>query len=730
MQKQTQKRIYLTPDEVPYLIGPRGETVNNIRRISEAKVRFDKESDQDYAEIKGSNAAILKAVQLIQEKRDTFKRSVPAIYQPKEPLNAQFSAQIELPVGASRFYQGAGRAVFKENAQYVRVEKTYLIIKCPSQQILDQTVQEIKQKVSNFACVAIPAPVWAVGRIIGRQGDGIIKINNQVNQLTGGTCLVFFPDVGQSDGILSYAIVSSDDYKATQACCNVIISRLAAITEQGGVICDMFPSYQFTLRQIQLQSFHCQIYLMRLQSSQNVKIKILDGDYFVQSFLSQEIIASTPLYLPNIVDQKQQILDPEKPDLYVPLPLVLDTIKTIQTTEVPHLFLPNHISFPVSKFPPPSNLTNQQPVDRKFLVVSAGSEDLESAEFWKNLSYQAFNQLSTQFFTTDSSIIDFCDIEFQAFPGRSVLMPKSNQTASSHSELSESLQKRDLTSRFIAGVENIYYNQLLKSSQLIHYWRVNLCQNLKICGNQEIWTRIQIEKHVGVLNRPVQQSDLEGIIDFPEKVQVSRRAICVQIMVHLNGFVDGKKNDLLVLLKTRPRHNNCERFEEYLKKIEELSSQDAFVSQSSFEDEDEEIRYGIASLPLPQFKQPDIFEINEEMNQQSESICAGPISGLYAPNKATKGQFISSVDLCLEQSTATLVECRYKFHKNLAIQHSDIVDFGGNNGSKKKFVLCLQPNFGTYWGCEGVRNVGFDAREQDYGEKLRDFVQECIEVVQ
>ena len=66
--------------------------------------------------------------------------------------------------------------------------------------------------------------------------------------------------------------------------------------------------------------------------------------------------------------------------------------------------------------------------------------------------------------------------------------------------------------------------------------------------------------------RPVVEADLSLVQDVPgQPVQVLRRAISIQIMLHLGGFQTGKGQDLLILLKLVPGGECGERFDEFVK---------------------------------------------------------------------------------------------------------------------------------------------------------------------
>ena len=142
-----------------------------------------------------------------------------------------------------------------------------------------------------------------------------------------------------------------------------------------------------------------------------------------------------------------------------------------------------------------------------------------------------------------------------------------------------------------------------------------------------------------------------------------------------------------------------------------MNSQQAyFVNIQEFDEEFDQLNYGVVALPVPLLVQ--------RCEKQQLTSVDGPYSefvpGLTQGTKASKFSPIVMQQACGEQSYASLVKQLSVVRNGLVITHTDQVDF---QEDKKKYVVVFSPEKQEFKGDEIYAGV------KDFVQKIKTVIQ-------
>ncbi|CAL6065222.1 KH_domain-containing protein [Hexamita inflata] len=733
--ERQQKQIKLSPEEVPYLIGPRGETVTQMKTASGAGIRFLDQPDGSVALLMGSTAQINLAEQLIQKKRAQFtskkgNNKFEALIQP----DSEEQIVIQLPHGGARYLQATNKnyldelsAKFKTNCTFQG--KNSILIKGNTDDI-NATQDFINSFFKHFACVACPVANWAVGRIIGKQGDGINRLCATAKNLFGKIVLIYFPDTQQKDGIQCYAIISSESDEAVNYVIQQMQNRLSCITEQAGIISDLLPSTDFSLELLDAKSVHGQMY------GQKVSQKDSNQQDFKLDSSDKQLSIKTPQEFNKILQQQLNNENIQMPVVLQPKCFNYKESTVFDLTQQQEVLFKNVQINNINNYSLNQNQTQKQAVDRKFLVLSTHVNDISSAEFWSHLVKMSIQLLQEQFFNGQNLSLD-SKIELSAFLGRAVFIQKEQKNYEKHIDLANGLMNRDVSSRFIAGIAEEDYLQMFQGGAEQYAWRAHYCMFKKL------WHYILIDKKIDIKLNKQQQLEQQFTFDFSQNLEeqistgvqledvqratsvgendIQVRGIQVSLILHMAGF-SSSKYDLLLLLRIKPNEKLLENedFQMKLKQFNEISSNLAYhqvLNQSDEEFQDQSEEYKVIALPLDNtgIKQP-IKNKTIELQQIDGSITQN-VPGLVNGSKASKYSPIVQQQFAEEQNYAQLIKQVSVTRNGIKIQHTDLV-YTNEEDQKTRYVVQMQPQ--TY---------EFNGNE-DFGQEIVDFVKNVCKIVE
>eukprot|EP00768_Dysnectes_brevis_P002066 gnl/Dysnectes_brevis/1636_a1862_1217.p1 GENE.gnl/Dysnectes_brevis/1636_a1862_1217~~gnl/Dysnectes_brevis/1636_a1862_1217.p1 ORF type:complete len:799 (+),score=264.32 gnl/Dysnectes_brevis/1636_a1862_1217:14-2410(+) len=459
-----------------------------------------------------------------------------------------FSRVIHLPPGAVRFFIGPGRhrlqTLRDEYHVGLRVEQREhtLTIRGSREAVLGAE-RAAHSLLSDYASVAVPVPCWAVGRIIGRKGEGISRIC----QAAGGEVLLFFPDTTRS---ISHALIVGMN-ESVQSAHSQLLSRLGSITEQAGMIVSSHMGEEITLVGLDPDSLHGGLYLAKLAAYNQID-RVAPGTPMGQTpgalsspptprggsppRRSQPSTPHTPLFPMDTLNAKLRDLSTQRDREETPLPSPFPSPLPSRASS-PSLrrsfpqpgqpgeamaapFMPLHMPLRavaqdepesptchvggfalgidepglVEALTAPTPGTRPGAADRRFMLLSASPAHMRDPALWERVLGASLSALSAHFGTDsgDGKLGSIGKVFVSVFPGRAVLVPRREieEPEGTVDELAGMLERRELTSRFILGVSATHASSLVTpalpgvNDGMDHYfvWRASMVASSAAIG--------------------------------------------------------------------------------------------------------------------------------------------------------------------------------------------------------------------------------------------------------
>lgn len=92
--------------------------------------------------------------------------------------------------------------------------------------MLIEAVQKVTDILNTFVSLAIPIPNWAVGRVIGRNGEALAKVSDILQIKTNSRLICFISNTHKNAGLISYFVVLADKRDAIILAMQMVFSGL------------------------------------------------------------------------------------------------------------------------------------------------------------------------------------------------------------------------------------------------------------------------------------------------------------------------------------------------------------------------------------------------------------------------------------------------------------------------------------------------------------------------
>lgn len=241
---------------VPYLIGKRGYKVQKAMQVSKADICFNTRQSVD-----GKTFVMISGTEEQVQAAETFLAAQLKDYymfhtnpDGEVETDDEYQCQVSYPVppGCHRYFTDKRMHTFEQIERLFDVRFNYqnkdaLLIRAKTEEALELALDNVIAVVDQFACVAVPIPRWAIGKIIGHGGEGIRRIFDYVKLKTGSFLLMYIPDTSDVANIMKYCVISSSSHVAVSLALRLLIQMLAAITERAGITATLLPNMAFSV---------------------------------------------------------------------------------------------------------------------------------------------------------------------------------------------------------------------------------------------------------------------------------------------------------------------------------------------------------------------------------------------------------------------------------------------------------------------------------------------------
>ncbi|EFO62116.1 Hypothetical protein GLP15_1952 [Giardia lamblia P15] len=536
------EKIAIEVDNLGYMVGTKGSRIGLIRQNTGAAIHYMEDppgSKCFYAIIKGTTRQLADAKTAIYadvlDYHRWVKKGKGGLSDALGNRMYPHSLVLRLPPGGSRFYSGPGYQSFLELSiqkdVFINVnQRDELTIRAANTEVLMETVQKVTDILDTFVSLAAPIPNWAVGRVIGRNGEALAKVSDIIQIRTNSRLICFISNTHKTEGLLSYFVVLADKRDAVTLAMQMVFSRISSITIEAGLFVPVMETESVIVLPIDptsLCSYSLKTPLSKPQSSlgshsRNYSFVSMDGSFS----LPPEMLSSLPAGTSSTHARHFSTIEGD----IVPC-------HTAQTSTTVHRRLNSSISYSVSNstqsdgqqsflfqlsFPNSSisHVTDQMlrcsfcctkrrsllpcsdflrtpytiesfhestvAVDRKYLVMYVPEQCDNMEEFWQSSLLAALATVGGEFFfiedpTTAVDLVKSAfDFTVSCFPGRCYYASRTDELSNTIYGISEGLSSRKVRLCFESGMDDHDYTTLFASSKTHYAWYTKQLMNVGI----------------------------------------------------------------------------------------------------------------------------------------------------------------------------------------------------------------------------------------------------------
>lgn len=563
---QTDK-IPIEVDSLGYMVGTKGSRIGLIRQTTGASIHYVEDPPNSkcfYAIIKGTLQQVTDAKTAIYADVLDYHRCVK---KGKGGLPDAISNRIyphslvlRLPPGGSRFYSGPGYQSFLDLSiqkdTFISVsQRDELTVRATTNEVLIEAVQKVTDILNTFVSLAVPIPNWAVGRVIGRNGEALSKVSDIIQMKTDSRLICFISNTHKSEGLLSYFIVLADKKDAATLAMQMIFSRIASITIEAGLFVPVMETesvFAIPVSSVSLCSYGLRTPLSKSQSlssshSRNYSSTSTDGSFSFPPEMLPSLQTSTSNQSAHV--RHFSTLDGGVVPYY-----------TVHTSGVTHRRLNSSIPYSISSITqadgqqsflfqlsfsnssvggatdltskcsfccakrkallPCSDFLNipyvieniresTVAVDRKYLVMHVPEQCDNMEEFWQSSLLAALATIGREFFFIEdpTTAVDLVrsafDFTVSCSPGQCYYVSRTDELSNSIYDISEGLLSRQLRLCFDSGMDLQDYTKLFATSKTHYVWYTKQLMAVNISDT----IPSDLMQHLPVSNRDTGTSD-------------------------------------------------------------------------------------------------------------------------------------------------------------------------------------------------------------------------------
>lgn len=536
------ERIPIEVDNLGYIVGTKGSRIRLIRQNTGASIHYVEDppnSKRFYAIIKGSARQLTDAKAAIYADVLDYHRCVKKGKGglPEVISNRLYphSLVLRLPPGGSRFYSGPGyQSLLDLSTQkdtFISVnQKDEIIIRAATNDILLETVQKITNILNTFVSLAVPIPNWAVGRVIGRNGEALAKITDIIQIRTDSRLICFISNTQKSEGLTSYFIVLADKKDAVTLAMQMVLSRIASITIEAGLFVPVMETESvitFPISPATLCSYGLRTPLSKSQNlskshSRNYSSASTDGSFSLPpemlsslqegnqitharhfSTLDASVVPCYTMQTSNITHRRLNSSIPYsissitqadgQQSFLFQLSFSNSSINGITelTSKCSFCCAKRKALLPCSDFlSTPYEIENIREstvaVDRKYLVMHVPETCDNMDVFWQSSLLAALATIGREFFFIEDPTIavelvkSAFDFTVSCSPGQSYYVSRVDELSNDIYSISEGLLSRQLRLYFDSGMDLQDYTKLFSVAKTHYVWYTKQLMDVNI----------------------------------------------------------------------------------------------------------------------------------------------------------------------------------------------------------------------------------------------------------
>lgn len=538
---QTEK-ILIEVDNLGYMVGTKGSRIGLIRQTTGAAIHYVEDppgSRRFYAIIKGTAKQLVDAKAAIYadvlDYHHWVKKGKGGLPDATSKRIYPYSLVLRLPPGGSRFYSGPGYQSFLEISIrkdiFISIsQQDELTVRATTNEVLIEAVQKVTDILNTFVSLAIPIPNWAVGRVIGRNGEALAKVSDILQIKTNSRLICFISNTHKNAGLISYFVVLADKRDAIILAMQMVFSRIASITIEAGLFVPVMETENIIVLPVDINALcnlNLRIPLPRSQGisnshSRNYSSVSTDGSFSLPlEVLPSLQTGSPPTHVRHFSTMEQGVV----PCHTVQPPSIAHrrlnssipcSISGLAHSDGQQSFL-FHLSFPSSSVSGSADLMTQcsfccgrrmsllpcsdflhtpytienfqdssVAVDRKYLVMHVPEQCSNMGDFWQSSLLTALATIGREFFFVDDHTVavdlvrSAFDFTVSCLPGRCYYTSRADELFSTIYDISEGLSTRRLRLCFDSGMDEQDYTRLFATSKSHYAWYTKQLMDVSI----------------------------------------------------------------------------------------------------------------------------------------------------------------------------------------------------------------------------------------------------------